>query len=215
MKREDVMRKVQALLDKADSTPYSDERDSLRAKADSMMLSYAIEDWQLKQAGGQAEEPTKRHFRIIGANNPLWSQLADLAQVVGEHCRCRVVTHGLRLAKDGYPCNATFVGFPADTEYAEVLFTSLHLQLAREMEPSPDPELSTYDNITLLRGAGIPWERVKSLLDINASTTQQWRKWLKTNRPDQAAELVGNNPASYRRSYADGSSPRSPGASSR
>lgn len=218
MNRTDALRRVRALLNKADSTPYEAERESLRAKADSIMTAHAVEEWQLKQEGGEAEKPTTRKFQIIGADNPYWSQIADLAHRVGEHARCRVVTHGLRLAKsDGKPVDATFVGFPADVEYAEVLFTSLHLQLANEMEPEYDAAKSDYENLTDMRAAGLPWDKVLRNFGIDCPEHGQnkhvsecrklihgWRKWLKENKPDAAKDLLGNNPASYRRSYVVG-----------
>lgn len=48
--RDNILRKVQALLAKAMSTPFEAEADSFRQKANELMDKHRLEQWELAQA---------------------------------------------------------------------------------------------------------------------------------------------------------------------
>lgn len=215
-KRENILRKLRAILDKAESTTFGPERDAFLAKADEMMLKFAIAEHELVMEG-KAEEvkPEVRTFDVCRTDNPLREQLTDLLVSIVYSTRGRVVFYNLRSsAKDRRPIRAKVVAFPSDLDYIEMLHTSLTLQLATQMEPKPDPSLDVLENMTKLKAAGLKWNRIFELLEVRAADeteeytkderrlVSQWRRWMKEQ--GRESELKGIHPKSYRRSYAQG-----------
>ena len=215
-KRASILKKVRALLDKAESTSFSEERDAFLNKADDLMLKYAIEEAELAKAGkGAKEDPTSTRVVVCMANNPLRESLVDIISAVAEHNRCRIVFYGLRSNKTSdLPITAVIVGFPSDLDYVEMLYTSLTLQLANELEPKPKASQSEMENVTDMKAAGLTWERIVQLLGYEYETEDGkptpdrqriifgWRKYIKEH--GESSQLMNNNPKTYQRSYAVG-----------
>lgn len=215
-KRESVLRKLRAILDKAESTTFGPERDAFLAKADDMMLKFAIAEHELVMEGkGQEVKPEVRTFDVCRSDNPLSEQLTDLLVSIVYATRGKVVFYGLRGdAKIKRAIRAKVVAFPSDLDYIEMLHTSLTLQLANQMEPKPDPSLDVLENMTKLKAAGLKWNRIFELLEVRAPDeteeytkderrlVNQWRRWMKDQ--GRESELKGIHPKSYRRSYAQG-----------
>ena len=123
---ERVLRKVRALLAKAEATEYEDEADALTAKAQQLMTAHSIE-----RSLAEADEPQQAQpaARRIWIDAPYVDAKAMLANNVAasNHCRCV-------FSKDlGF---VTLVGFPADLGTVELLTTSLLVQAARIMTAS-------------------------------------------------------------------------------
>jgi len=166
VERGDVLRKVQALLDKADATSFPEEADALRQKADDMMLAWAIQEHELDQARPVHErrKPGKRIVHVCGPNSVIREQLADLLAAISLHSRCRIVFHGLDRRFKDRELTSTVVGYESDLDYVEMLFTSLRVQMATKLEPKPDPNLSFEDNLVIMKEAGMKWQRIHALL---------------------------------------------------
>lgn len=215
-KRQAILTKVRAILDKAESTTYGAERDAFLAKADELMLRYAIAEQELVDAGKAPDtKPELRNFEVCRTGNPLREELVDLVSAIVRYTRGRVVYSGLRFGKkQDYPITAKVVSFPSDLDYIEMLLTSLNLQLANEMEPRPDPAATVMENMTTLKATGMKWNRVFEVLGVRdpeetAEYTKderrlvsQWRRWMKDQGREE--ELKGIHPTSYQRSYAQG-----------
>lgn len=162
--RDDILRRVQALINKADSTTFDEERDSYLAKADELMFRYAIESYEMdsvKAKANRKEQIVKREVVMIDYDAGVAAVLIDLMASVAAHARCRVVFSG---AYKFGKVKAILIGFESDTEYCEMLYTSLWLQMTNHLEPKPDPELSDAENIVMLLEAGQKRERVCQLL---------------------------------------------------
>lgn len=162
--RDDVLRRVQALLSKADSTTFDEERDALLAKADDLMLKYAIESYEIDKARNFAhrqESVVLREVEMVEYDHPVARTLIDLMSDVTRHLRCRVAYAG---AYRGGKVRAKVVGFESDTEFVEMLYTSLWLQMTNHLEPKPDPDLSIEENVVMLLENGQKRERVCQLL---------------------------------------------------
>ena len=113
-----MMAKIRALLAKAESTEFAEEAEALSARAQELMAKYSIDHALLAAKEGEREEPTGRR---IAVDNPYESPKTTLLNVVAEANRCRAIWFkdvGL----------VTVVGFPADLEAVELLFTSLLVQ---------------------------------------------------------------------------------------
>lgn len=161
--KETILDRVRQLLDKADSTTFPAEAQALREKADELMLKYAIDEFELRIKNFQQREtPELYQFPICGPKDHLGWQLLDLASTCARHARCKLVYSG----KPQWGMTAKLVGFPADVRYAEMLFTSLRVQMSLDLEPKPDPSLTMLENLAMLKEAGLKWRRIAELLDL-------------------------------------------------
>jgi hypothetical protein len=121
---ERVLGRIRALLAKAESSTFPAEAETFTAGAQSLMARHSI-DHALLAALGQSscEEPTGRR---IGIDNPYDAPKTMLLGAVAEANRCRTVW-----SRDlGF---STAIGFPADLDAVEMLFTSLLVQATSAM----------------------------------------------------------------------------------
>ena len=115
---ERLLSRIRALLAKAESTEFPEEAEALSGRAQELMAKYSIDHALLAAETGQAETPGGRR---IAVDNPYEAPKATLLQIVAQANRCRVVwTKDLGLV--------TVIGFPADLDAVELLFTSLLVQ---------------------------------------------------------------------------------------
>lgn len=124
----DMARRIRALLDKAENTEFTHERDAFTAKAMALMAEYRITEAMVEAAA----DPTDRRGRIgdreihLGSGPYVRARLALLCQV-GSANGCAVVTH---VGWDGRV--ATLHGFESDTARVDLLYTSLLVQATAE-----------------------------------------------------------------------------------
>ena len=115
---ERMLSRIRALLAKAESTEFAEEAEALSGRAQELMAKYSIDHALLAAETGQAETPGGRR---IAVDNPYEAPKATLLQIVAQANRCRVVwSKDLGLV--------TVIGFPADLDAVELLFTSLLVQ---------------------------------------------------------------------------------------
>jgi hypothetical protein len=115
---ERLLSRIRALLAKAESTEFTEEAEALSARAQELMAKYSIDHALLAAETGRKEEPGGRR---IAVDNPYEAPKASLLQTVAQANRCRVVwSRELGLV--------TVIGFPADLDAVELLFTSLLVQ---------------------------------------------------------------------------------------
>jgi hypothetical protein len=140
MPEEKLLERVRALLAKAEATEYPAEAEALTAKAAEMMAAYGIDRALLGALRPESDKPTDKKLDI---DNP-WGDvkkylLAGLAMAM----RCQVVQTqrktGARLHVFGYE---------SDIERAEMLWTSLQVQMARALAQEYVPD-----------GGGRAWRR--------------------------------------------------------
>jgi len=115
---ERMLSRIRALLAKAESTEFEQEAEALSARAQELMAKYSIDHALLAARTGDKEEPAGRR---IAVDNPYEKPKTVLLNTVAEANRCRVIwSQDVGLA--------TVVGFPADLDAVELLFTSLLVQ---------------------------------------------------------------------------------------
>ena len=120
-----VLSRVRMLLAKAESTPFEAEAETFTAGAQALMARHSIDLAMLAAAGG-AGAADKPKGRRIGIDRPYERPKVLLLSVVADANRCRTVwSESLGFV--------TVVGFPADVQAVETLFTSLLLQSTRAM----------------------------------------------------------------------------------
>lgn len=115
---ERMLARIRALLAKAEGTEFAEEAEALSARAQELMARYSIDQALLAADAGRADRPDGRR---IAVDNPYEGPKTSLLQAVATANRSRVIWSkevGL----------ATVVGFAADLDAVEVLFTSLLVQ---------------------------------------------------------------------------------------
>jgi hypothetical protein len=120
---ERMLSRIRALLAKAEATEYAEEAEALSARAQELMAKYSIDQALLAAESGRKDAPAGRR---IAVDNPYEAPKMSLLQAVATANRCRVVWSkevGL----------ATVVGFDADLDAVELLFTSLLVQASAAM----------------------------------------------------------------------------------
>lgn len=119
-----VLEKITALFAKAESSEFPEEQKAFWAKANAMMLQYAIDEAMLRAAGKTVEEPILEKWPYGGASNSMFRyQRASrsLAHIVSKHNRCKTIFH----RADG---TATICGFQSDVNFVKMLYSSLWVQ---------------------------------------------------------------------------------------
>ena len=118
-----MLGRIRALLAKAESTDFPEEAEALTAKAQQLMAQHSIDEALLAAGTGSGSEPGACR---IGIDNPYEAPKAVLLDAVADANRARSVW-----SKDLGFC--TVVGFPADLEAVELLYTSLLVQATSAM----------------------------------------------------------------------------------
>ncbi|MFC1409159.1 DUF2786 domain-containing protein [Streptacidiphilus sp. N1-12] len=118
-----MLGRIRALLAKAESTEFPDEAEALTAKAQQLMAQHSIDEALLAASSGSRAEPGACR---IGVDNPYEAPKALLLDAVAQANRAT----SLWTKELGF---CTVVGFPADLEAVELLYTSLLVQATTAM----------------------------------------------------------------------------------
>ncbi|MGW6914419.1 DUF2786 domain-containing protein [Kitasatospora sp. NPDC054939] len=113
-----MLSRIRALLAKAESTEFPEEAEALTAKAQQLMAQHSIDEALLAVGAPAGNAPGALR---IGVDNPYEGPKTMLLDAVAAANRCRVVW-----AKEFGFC--TVIGFDADLDGVELLYTSLLVQ---------------------------------------------------------------------------------------
>ncbi|RBY75555.1 hypothetical protein DQ238_19485 [Geodermatophilus sp. TF02-6] len=120
-----ALRRIRALLVKAESTEFPDEAEALTAKAQELMTRHAV-DVALLDLGGGAPGRAGVDTRRVHVDDPyVWAKVQLLGAVAD--------ANGVRLVWYQSLGIANLVGVAADLDAVELLFTSLLLQVGRAL----------------------------------------------------------------------------------
>jgi len=129
MTDENILNKVRALLNKAESTDFPEEAEAFSAKAEELMVRHAIDMAMLAETDpGKSDRIVSREVRIENPHLTIKGAfLYQLAKTLGVRGAYRCTK---RLDKDGktYYSIMGLVGYETDVDWVETLFTSLELQ---------------------------------------------------------------------------------------
>lgn len=133
---ERTLDRVRKLLAKAEGTDNEHERESFMAAANALMAKYGIEQAMLGATERRDETPINRRIEV---DNPWADVKANLIYHVAEALGCKSIHLRGHGRQSGTRVVQVF-GFASDIERAEVLYTSLLLQMvsgvAREQVPA-------------------------------------------------------------------------------
>lgn len=163
-RRDDILRKVQALLAKAMSTTFEAEADLFRAKANELMDAFRIEQWELAQAEqGRSKlsslEPVRKDIDITWWYENEGTYASSLWTIMSECARlCAVVLASG--AVDSQKRTMGAFGLYSDITFMEMLFTDLFIQMAAKVKPVYDPNSSIGENVFNAKEAGMKYEQI-------------------------------------------------------
>lgn len=209
---EDLIRKIEALLTQADhpnTTPT--EAETFRAKAESMMFKYRIDEMQLNLSGeapSVVESPDWSTFTVTRYDSEFLNHYYSLFLTVVRHfdlmsnVRTEVIDGHMMYVAD-------VVGYESDRRFVQLVWQSIRLGFQKNLEPKVDPNLSDEENCYNLRNAGMEGVRIAYLVFGNTEKSQRIkarnmaRKWAEKIGEDATAfSGRGNNMKLYRDSYA-------------
>lgn len=198
-----VLRKVEALLAKAEGTNFPEEAKSFRAKAEALMYRYRIEAAMLREASGTGLEPQWQEMVICGYGEFSTIYRWLFAAVVG-HFDCKSAT-----VFDGAQYVGDVCGYESDLRFIDALWQSIRLAFADRMEPKVDPTQTDRVNAYRLRKAGIEGRRIAQMIygRDDKSLRVKVRGMFKAEslaRGEDPAPLLGRgvNVKGYRLSYS-------------
>ncbi|MEU8617962.1 DUF2786 domain-containing protein [Streptomyces sp. NPDC048623] len=113
-----LLTRIRALLAKAEGTTYAEEAEALTAKAQELMARHSLDEASLAAGAPAAEAPGALR---IGVDAPYEQAKAILLDAVATANHCRAVWN------EAYGFS-TVVGFEADLDPVELLYTSLLVQ---------------------------------------------------------------------------------------
>ncbi|WP_416981531.1 DUF2786 domain-containing protein [Streptomyces sp. T028] len=118
-----MLTRIRALLAKAEATGFPEEAEALTAKAQELMARHSVDEALLD---AQAPDPDAPAACRIGVEPPYEQAKAVLLDAVADANHCRAVWN------EPF-CFSTVVGFEADLEAVELLYTSLLVQAQSAM----------------------------------------------------------------------------------
>jgi hypothetical protein len=129
-----LLDRVRKLLAKAEAEGVTPpEAEALTAKAAELMARYGIDRARLAAAGVSADKPTSR---IVDVSNP-WAQIrAHLLAGLAGAMRCQCVL--LSTSRPGARIHV--FGYGSDVERADIMYTSLLLQMAQGLTQTEVPQ---------------------------------------------------------------------------
>lgn len=126
MSDENIVRKIQALLNKAENTTFEAEADAFIAKAQELMMRHAIDEARLAAEGKKvADEIITANVDIrpgVPGTKPRQIFLNQVAKAMS----CRMwYTPGTKFN--------TVCGYSSDVEFVQLMYMSVNLQLSRAL----------------------------------------------------------------------------------
>lgn len=121
---QNLLGKVRKIIAKAERTDFESERDAFLAKAQELMIRHALDESMVKEEIAD-HQMIERHFVVGNRGAGLWAK-RDVITTVAGYANCRTWAH----TRSYY---STVAGFAEDVEFADMLITSLLLQMEREV----------------------------------------------------------------------------------
>lgn len=119
-----ILRRVQALLAKADSTEFEEEAETLRVKANELIANHGVSAAMLAAEGRQADELGKIEIKISGAYS---HNQATLLHYIAQIFNCSTVAHPVKAGSRTIG-KATLVGYQSDLDIVAGLFQIINTQ---------------------------------------------------------------------------------------
>jgi hypothetical protein len=162
-----VLKRIRALLAKAEATDHAAEAETFTAKAQDLMTRHAIDEALLAAAVDGAVTVGARRVYL---QNPYATTKTSLLNAVATANRCRVIYfHRLAIA--------TVVGVPLDIDQVEMLFVSLLIQATRAMTEAGAGQAGSFDRSARFRRSFLAAYAVRIGERLTESTSAATRSY--------------------------------------
>jgi len=154
-----TLRKIRALIDKANATTFEAERDTFLAAADRLMTKYSVEEFELAMArpAAEREKPEVRDFQISDEGDFDFRNLCrKIFHAVVSANRAIIADYGWGTIK--------VIGYKRDLDHIDLVFTSVLLFVTNEVVPKPDPAQDLGTNLYKLKLAGYRWQTIHTMM---------------------------------------------------
>lgn len=213
----DMMRKVNALMDRADhpNTPPA-EAALCRQRAEAIRKKYQLDEEQERQtrlASGTALKPTLETIDLCDYGSQFRTEYWSLAYWLADHIEVRIANDHRKTAEGHYVFTGHVVGFESDIRVFAMLYSGLRNHFGEKVEPTVDPNLSDEDNVYRLRSAGIVRDRIAEMMgwvgddgDHRAGAmkaTALYKKACAARNEDPKVVGKSTNAKTYRECYAE------------
>jgi hypothetical protein len=141
--QETILRRIRALLDQAESTPYPDEAETFAAKAAELMARYHVDAAMLHRRSGDPHRIVELDI-LLGRGQYVRARLLLLGEVA-DAFGCRLLSSSTPEGRVGH-----VIGHADDTERVSLMYTSLLLQATRAADAEPGPR--GHRQVTFRRG---------------------------------------------------------------
>lgn len=202
---DDLIRKVQGLLAKAESTNFPEEAESCRQLAERLMWKHRIDAATFRESGASPADPVWREFPVCSAFSEYVSTYWSVCSAIISHFDCRGVAR-----MGGAERLSEIVGWEAETRMVETTYTEFRLAFQAKLEPKVDRSLSDQINAYNLRSAGLEGRRIAQMLygENTKALRSKVRNMFKREaelRGEDPKALLGEGPVKgFRRSFAQG-----------
>jgi hypothetical protein len=162
-----LMKKIQALINKAESTEFPGEKAAFQAQAEKLMAQHRIAEEELIAASSEdANAITPDHDTVVILSNSGESEFrtkyCGIFAAIADHCGVRV--HFTYSFNENSEIIGQVTGYRSDIRYAEVLYSASRLVFMAKLEPKVEPDLSDAENVYRLRESGMTRRRIAQLL---------------------------------------------------
>lgn len=190
--REQILRRVQAMLNQADHEGTSKtEAASFRAKAEELMAQYRIEESEAVDRGeAPSLVPVHRTMDVCAYHSPYQWNYRQLASYVAHHCGVKAFFSYQRDDRGALTRVLEMVGYESDTMFAEMLYASIRLAFAANLEPQYNAAESDSDNVYRMRNAGMTRDEIAAAIGWLTGTNGQ-PKLTPSAAADKASKLYG------------------------
>jgi len=217
---EGILKKVQNLIARANSTEFEAERLTCLQKADELMEKYAINEYMLQATGetkGKAIERRDFHNRWYSDSGILEDVRSRIFWLWGSCVTfCRCYSEGLAWEYTvGAGWYAPVYGTPSDLDYLNLLFTDLWLQMSLKLKPQFDSSKSLGENVYLAKEAGMKYKDIavwvghpewvtsngKGGYNVSKALLNAYKKYTKENG---LGDVISMHPTTWAVSFMDG-----------
>jgi hypothetical protein len=171
---EDVLRKVQALLNQADHPNTSPtEAAAFREKAEMLRRKHQVEEEHLREAApvGARIEPVRVAFEACLYTSEFAESYRTILSALASHVGVRLAWGGTYGENDELVWIAHMVGFQSDIDMAQMIYLGVRAHFGDALEPKLDSSLSDEENVYRLRNAGMERGRIGQLMGFGGEGT--------------------------------------------
>lgn len=195
-----IYRRIQAMLEKAASTDFDEERKTFTAQANALAHKYRVDLAMLGKKEHKARKPESRDY-MTDSSYEFAAQATEMQLNVFRHFGCKVYERYDRLVA---------VGFAHNLALAEMMWTSIHMHFIGTLLPEWDTKKPFNWNVFQIKSSGRTWAQIVTMAPEDHGLTMQSGPRLQRAYKIEAKrrgitppQRHSQRPAAYRLTFAE------------